>query len=176
MNFTRAQNRHAFRCDLGTSKTPSGASLRRYGIETGRLIQPAQIEGKHVFNDLALSSAGFVYISDTSERSVYEFNVWKKHIAKNGLGTPIHCGEWNRHLSGRKDAVCIGLGRGIDVIDLRSGSVSPFCIRIISTWHLSTASMRPREPDCDSKWPNAASHRPVQTQQERSGDCGDDYP
>ena len=108
-----------------TTNTPSAASLRRYNIETGNLEQTAQLEGKHVFNDLAISTTGVVYVTDTSEGSVYQLNPKTKKLrrvapdhtftAANGIAlspdeTTIYVSAW---------------GDGIDSIDLHSESVTP---------------------------------------------------
>jgi hypothetical protein len=55
-----------------TYNTPEVASVRCYDLETGKLRRTASIKGKHVFNDLAISSTGDVYVTDTAEGSVYE--------------------------------------------------------------------------------------------------------
>ncbi len=108
-----------------TNNTSSAASLRRYDIETGKLQQTASIEGKHVFNDLALSPTGVVYVTDTSEGSVYQLDIRSNTLrrmlpehtftAANGIATSpdgniVYVSAWRD---------------GIDVIDLRSGSVKP---------------------------------------------------
>lgn len=55
-----------------TNNTAGAASLRCYDLDTGKLRRTASIEGKHVFNDLIISSTGTVYVSDTAEGSVYQ--------------------------------------------------------------------------------------------------------
>ncbi|MGH9583389.1 MAG: hypothetical protein ACRD4O_10675 [Bryobacteraceae bacterium] len=57
-----------------TDNTPGAASLRCYDLETGKLRRTASIKGKHVFNDLAISSTGVVYVTDTAEGSVYQLS------------------------------------------------------------------------------------------------------
>ena len=108
-----------------TNNTPSAASLRCYDLETGKLQRNASIQGKHVFNDLAISSTGTVYVSDTAEGSVYQLPSrttalqrmapQHKFRAANGIaisanGTLLYVSTW---------------GDGIDVIDLPSGAVMP---------------------------------------------------
>jgi hypothetical protein len=108
-----------------TDNTPSAASLRCYDLETGKLQRTASIEGKHVFNDLAISSTGTVYVTDTVEGSVYQLpsgtttlqRMAPQHrfTAANGIaisenGTLLYVSAW---------------GDGIDVIGLPSGAVMP---------------------------------------------------
>ena len=108
-----------------TANTPTGASLRRYDIETGKLEQAARIEGKHVFNDLALSSGGMVYVTDTAEGSVYQLdprNNALRRIAPQRTFTGA-----NGIAISRDDKMLYvsAWGDGIDVIDLRFESVLP---------------------------------------------------
>lgn len=130
-----------------TNNTPSGASLRRYDIETGKLQQTAYIEGKHVFNDLALSSTGTVYVSDTSEGSVYQLNsrtntlrrMAPKHTFTAANGIAISADERMLYVS--------AWGDGIDVIDLQSGVVKPMlhpdnvCLAIIDGLYATEGSL-----------------------------------
>jgi len=108
-----------------TTNTSNGASLCRYNLETGNLEQSARLEGKHLFNDLAISRKGVVYVSDTSEGAVYQLNIHNNTLRKvasehtfaaaNGIAispdqTLLYVSVW---------------GDGIDVIDISSGSVRP---------------------------------------------------
>ncbi len=108
-----------------TYNTPKGAALRCYDLETGKLLRTASIEGKHVFNDLAISSISGVYVTDTAEGSVYELSprttvlqrIVPQHaftaangIAISGDGRLLYVSTWED---------------GIDVIDLHSGTVAP---------------------------------------------------
>ncbi len=107
------------------TNTQTGSSVREYNIKTGQVKRTAQLDGKHVFNDLALSSTGVVYVTDTSEGSVYRLKrkdsvlrrIAPEHrfTAANGIAissddTLLYVSAW---------------GDGIDVIDLRTGSVKP---------------------------------------------------
>ncbi len=106
-----------------TSNSSSRASLKRYDIETGKLEQTVQLDGKHVFNDLAVSSSGVVYVSDTREGSVYEMNIRTSKLRKVAAehqftaanGIALSPDEKMLYVSAWKD--------GIDVIDLQSESV-----------------------------------------------------
>jgi hypothetical protein len=108
-----------------TSNTEKGASLRQYDIESGKLIRTASVEGKHVFNDVALSSAGIVYVSDTRAGSVYQLDtqtgalreIAPEHTFTAANGIAISPGEETLYVS--------TWGDGIDVVDLRIGSVKP---------------------------------------------------
>jgi hypothetical protein len=108
-----------------TDNATSAASLRCYDLETGKLQRSVSIQGKHVFNDLTISSTGTVYVSDTAEGSVYQvpsgtttlqrIAPQHKFTAANGIaistnGTLLYVSTW---------------GDGIDVIELLSGAVMP---------------------------------------------------
>ena len=108
-----------------TDNTPSPASLRSYDLETGKLCRTVSIEGKHVFNDLAISATGTVYVSDTAEGSVYQLHspkyalqrVAPQHTFAAANGIAISGDNRLLYVSTWDD--------GIDVIDLRSGAVNP---------------------------------------------------
>ena len=108
-----------------TNNTTGGASLRCYDLDTGKLRRFASIEGKHVFNDLAISLNGTVYVSDTAEGSVYQLpsgttalhRVAPQHTFTAANGIAIAPAEEWLYVS--------TWGDGIDVIDLRSGAVKP---------------------------------------------------
>jgi hypothetical protein len=108
-----------------TYNGPDGASLRCYDLESGKLLRAASLHGKHVFNDLALSSTSAVYVTDTAEGSVYQLSpgtsalqrIAPQHtftaangIAISGDGRVLYVSTWQD---------------GIDVIDLQSGAVAP---------------------------------------------------
>jgi streptogramin lyase len=108
-----------------TTNTLSGASLRRYNIKTGSLEQTARLEGKHVFNDLALSTTGVVYVTDTSEGSIYKLNTQSNTLTRVA---PEHTFTAANGIAISPDERMIYVsawGDGIDMIDLRSGSVKP---------------------------------------------------
>jgi hypothetical protein len=108
-----------------TNNTASAASLRCYDVETGKLRRTAALAGKHVFNDLTISSTGTVYVTDTAEGSVYQLPSGmttleriapqRTFTAANGIA--ISADERLLYVSTWED--------GIDVIDLRSGAVIP---------------------------------------------------
>lgn len=108
-----------------TDNTPDAASLRCYDLETGKLRRTASIKGKHVFNDLAISSTGFVYIADTVEGSVYQLSsetntlqrIAPQHTFTAANGVAISADGRLLYVSTWED--------GIDVIDLQSGTVVP---------------------------------------------------
>ncbi len=108
-----------------TNNTTGNAGLRCYDLETGKLRRTASIEGKHVFNDLALSSTGAVYVSDTADNSVYQLppgtttlqRMAPQHTFTAANGITISADERLLYVSTWED--------GIDVIDLESGAVMP---------------------------------------------------
>jgi sugar lactone lactonase YvrE len=122
---TRAQNRQALGCNLGNNqyaewRQPAPLQYQNWEPGTNRTL-----EGKHVFNDLALSTTGVVYVSDTSEGSIYQLNtqsntlrrVAPEHTFTAANGIAISPDERMIYVS--------AWGDGIDMIDLRSGSVKP---------------------------------------------------
>ena len=108
-----------------TRNTPSGASLRRYDLETGKVEQSAGVDGKHVFNDLTLSSGGFVYVSDTAEGSVYQLNIRSNALRRIAPEHPFTAANGIALSPDEALLYVSARGDGIDVIDLRSGSVTP---------------------------------------------------
>ena len=107
------------------TNTQAGASVREYNIKTGQVERIAQLDGKHVFNDLALSSNGVVYVTDTSEGSVYQLRpedsvlrrIAPEHRFTAANGIAISSDDRLLYVS--------AWGDGIDVIDLRTRSVEP---------------------------------------------------
>jgi glutamine cyclotransferase len=107
------------------TNTQTGASVRQYKIETGQMERTVQLEGKHVFNDLALSSTGVVYVTDTSEGSVYQLrpgdNVLRRmapdhrFTAANGIALSFD----------EKLLYVSAWGDGVAAIDLRTRAVEP---------------------------------------------------
>jgi hypothetical protein len=105
--------------------TPEVASLRCYDLETGKVLRTASIQGKHVFNDLAISSTGAVYVTDTAEGSVYQLpsgttalqRMAPPHTFTAANGIAISADERFLYISTWED--------GIDVIELQSGVVAP---------------------------------------------------
>jgi hypothetical protein len=132
---------------LATLNTPSGAGLRRYNVKSGRLLQTAYIEGKHVFNDLAISSRGAVYVTDTSEGSIYQLDTGSSALrriaplrtftAANGIA--ISADERKLYVS--------AWGDGIDVVDIPSGAVKAMphpdsiCLAFIDGLYATAASL-----------------------------------
>lgn len=108
-----------------TYNTADGAGLRCYDLETGKLLRTASIQGKHVFNDLAISSAESVYVTDTAEGSVYQLSFGKtaferiapQHAFTAANGIAISGDDRRLYVSTWED--------GIDLIDLQSGTIAP---------------------------------------------------
>src|SRR5437868_13741632 len=67
------QNTHRGRPVWGSNRM-AAESLRQYDLQTGKVRRTAQIEGKHVFNHLALASSGAVYVTDTTGGAVYQLD------------------------------------------------------------------------------------------------------
>ncbi len=56
-----------------TSNEANAASLCEYSLSSGKLVRIAALPGRHVFNDLVVTSRGRVFVTDTAQGSVYEF-------------------------------------------------------------------------------------------------------
>lgn len=105
--------------------TQAGASLREYKIKTGEVKRTAALAGKHVFNDLVISSAGVVYVTDTSEGSVYQLKpegsvlrrIAPQHRFTAANGIALSSNERLLYAS--------AWGDGLAAVDLRTGSVEP---------------------------------------------------
>jgi outer membrane protein assembly factor BamB len=108
-----------------TYNTPEGAALRCYDLGSGELLGSAAIQGKHVFNDLAISSGGVVYVTDTAEGSVYRLSpgtvalqrIAPQHAFTAANGISISIDGRLLYVSTWED--------GLAVIDLQSGAVAP---------------------------------------------------
>jgi len=106
-----------------TNNTTDKASLRCYDLETGELKRTASIEGRHAFNDLAISSTGTVYVTDTAASSVYQLSsgtvtlqrIAPQHTFTDANGIAISADEKLLYVSTWED--------GLDVIDVQSGVV-----------------------------------------------------
>lgn len=108
-----------------TSNTDNEASLRQYEIRTGKLIRSAGISGKHVFNDLALSSTGVVYVTDTTEGAVYELDTQGVALQKVAPAQTFTAANGIAISPDDKTRYVSAWGDGLDAIDLKSGSVIP---------------------------------------------------
>jgi hypothetical protein len=146
-----------------TNNRPGAASLRCYDLETGKPRLTVSIEGKHVFNDLAISSTGGVYVSDTAEGSVYQLSsgtstlqrMAPQHTFTAANGIAISTDETLLYVSTWED--------GIDVIDLQSGAVVPIihpgrCLPGIYRWTLRDST----KPNRNSERPHVASDCRIQ--------------
>lgn len=108
-----------------TTRRRERASLRCYDLKTGKLLRTASIRGKHVFNDLAISSTSAVYVTDTAEGSVYQLSPGKtafqriapQHTFTAANGIALSADGRLLYVSTWED--------GMDVIDLQTGTVAP---------------------------------------------------
>ncbi|MBV8897112.1 MAG: SMP-30/gluconolactonase/LRE family protein [Acidobacteriaceae bacterium] len=108
-----------------TSNTDAGASLHQYALASGELLGTYAISGAHLFNDLAISSSGEVFVTDTKEGAVYRIATEDKRLervlpdhaftAANGIA-----------LSANEKTLYVGnFGDGITAVDLTSRSATP---------------------------------------------------
>lgn len=107
------------------TNTRTGAGLRAYDLETGKLKRTAQLEGKHVFNDLVISSSGVVYVTDTAGGSVYQLDL-QDAVLRRIAPAHMFTGANGIALSSDDKLLYVSAwGDGIDVIALPSGLVKP---------------------------------------------------
>ena len=107
-----------------TSNTSNGASLRHYRLAMGELIQAYSLAGTHLFNDLAVSYNGDVFVTDTREGAVYKLGAdtqLRKIAASHGFtaanGVALSYDQ--------KLLYVADFGDGIAVVDLSTESVIP---------------------------------------------------
>ncbi len=108
-----------------TSNTDDGASVRHYSLASGRLLGTYALAGAHVFNDLAVSSRGEVFITDTKEGAVYKLpgengtleRLAPKHVFTAANGIALSSDERKLFVANFAD--------GITAVDLASESTTP---------------------------------------------------
>lgn len=108
-----------------TSNTANEVSLRQYETQTGKLIRTERMAGKHVFNDVALSSTGVVYVTDTTEGAIYQLNTQTSALQRIAPDYTFTAANGIAISPDDKMLYVSAWGDGLDAIDLRSGLVIP---------------------------------------------------
>jgi hypothetical protein len=102
-------------------------SLRAYDLATGREIArhaPADREGPHLFNDLAVSAAGDVYVSDLFGNAVWRLRAGADSLEVLARGPRFH---WPNGITLSTDGSRLYAAHleGISAIDPRTGAITP---------------------------------------------------
>jgi DNA-binding beta-propeller fold protein YncE len=108
-----------------TSNTESAASLRRYNIASGRLMRSYALPGAHLFNDLVVSSAGQVFVTDTRGGAVYSLSSENGSLERLA---PTHVFTAANGIALSPDERTLfvaSFGDGVATIDLASQSTVP---------------------------------------------------
>jgi sugar lactone lactonase YvrE len=105
-----------------TSNGSTGAGLFHHSLASGKLIRKYLLAGHHLFNDLAITSRGDVFVTDTKAGAVYwipqaagtleEFAPQRKFTAANGIALSPD----------EKTLYVAAFGDGISVVDIGSRS------------------------------------------------------
>ena len=108
-----------------TSNEGNGASLRQYSLTSGNPVKFIELPGRHIFNDLVVTSQTEVFVTDTKEGSVYKLSSAKdalkrflpehEFVAANGIAISPD----------EKTLFVASFGDGITAIDLASQSAKP---------------------------------------------------
>ena len=108
-----------------TSNTENGASLRRYSLASGKLIRSYPLLGRHLFNDLVVSSNGEVYVTDTREGSVYKLAGESSGLARLAPGHVFTSANGIALSPDETTLFVASFGDGVAVVDLASQSARP---------------------------------------------------
>jgi len=106
-----------------SSKGQSG--LFHYDLQTGRLVRKYVLEGNHLFNDLVVTSAGDVYVTDSNAGALY----WISHAADAAAellpGTKFDFTNGIAISADEKKLYVSAWPAGISVVDLPARTVKP---------------------------------------------------
>jgi hypothetical protein len=108
-----------------TSNTENGASLHHYSLASGKLIRSYPLLGRHLFNDLVVSSNGAVYATDTREGGVYKLAGERSGLARLAPGHVFTSANGIALSPDETTLFIASFGDGIAVVDLASQSVRP---------------------------------------------------
>lgn len=108
-----------------TSNTAERASLRHYSLASGKLIRSFALSGAHLFNDLAVSANGDVFVTDTKEGAVYKLSPENTEFQRL-VPTHVFTGVNGIALSpDEKTLFVASFPDGISAINLTSESITP---------------------------------------------------
>jgi hypothetical protein len=107
--------------------TGGWTSLRGYDLATGREIArhaPSDREGPHLFNDLAVSAAGDVYVTDLHGNAVWRLREGVDSLEMLARGPRFH---WPNGITLSPDGSRLYAAHieGISAIDPRTGAITP---------------------------------------------------
>jgi hypothetical protein len=106
-----------------SSKGRSG--LFHYDLRTGRLVRKYVLEGNHLFNDLVVTSAGDVYVTDSNAGALY----WISHAADAPTellpGTKFEFTNGIALSADEQKLYVSAWPAGISVVDLLARTVTP---------------------------------------------------
>lgn len=108
-----------------TSNTNAGASLNHYGLATGKLLSAFPLTGRHVFNDLTVSRAGDVYVTDTAEGAVYKVSSQSGKLERFVPAHDFPAANGIALSADERTLYVANFGDGISVVDLSTRSVKP---------------------------------------------------
>lgn len=108
-----------------TSNTDSGASIRQYNLASGELMGIHAIAGAHLFNDLAASSGGQVFVTDTKEGAVYKVSSQDKRLERFLPGRVFTAANGIALSTDERTLYVANFGDGITAVDLASQSARP---------------------------------------------------
>jgi hypothetical protein len=130
-----------------TSNTENGASLRHYSVASGELIRSYPLTGAHLFNDVAVSASGEVFVTDTKEGAVYKISgkarglerIAAKHVFTAANGIALSPDE--------KTLFVASFGDGVAAVDLVSQTAKAMphpadvCLAYIDGLYATEASL-----------------------------------
>jgi SMP-30/Gluconolactonase/LRE-like region len=108
-----------------TSNTDNGASLHQYRLSSGELTKNYSVSGAHLFNDLAVSTKGDVYVTDTKEGSVYKVSPKHARLERFASSHVFTAANGIALSSDERTLFVASFGDGVSAIDLLSESVKP---------------------------------------------------
>lgn len=127
-----------------TNNAADKVSLRQYDLNTGKRLRIVQLDGKHVFNDIALSSSGTAYVTDTEGAAVYALEPQSKILRRLAPDHRFTAANGIAFSHDEKTLFVSAWADGIDAIDPESGWSHPFHIPQQYVCRTSTVYMRRR--------------------------------
>ena len=108
-----------------TSNTDNGASLRRYRLASGELIGDCPLPGPHLFNDLAVSAGGDVFVTDTKGGAVYKLAARSRKFERLAPEHEFTAANGIALSADERRIFVANFGDGITTVDLATRSAKP---------------------------------------------------